>query len=108
MRSDEELFERFRRGDAAALGELFDRVAPALLRIAVHLARDPGEAEDLLQATFLKAIEARFQFEAFWPMVLLPGRYELTITSETGKQEINRFTVGTQDPPDRRIPIRLP
>ena len=36
---DEPLFERFRTGgDIAALGELFDRVAPALLRIALHLA----------------------------------------------------------------------
>lgn len=68
-RSDEELFERFRRGDAAALGELFDRVAPALLRIAVHLAQDPAEAEDLLQATFLKAIEARAEWDGARPIV---------------------------------------
>ena len=47
---DEVLFERYRsRGDARALGELFDRTAPSLLRIALHLARDPAAAEDLLQ-----------------------------------------------------------
>jgi RNA polymerase sigma-70 factor (ECF subfamily) len=62
--SDEALFERFRgSGDVGAVGELFDRAAPALMRIALHLARDPAAAEDLVQATFLKAIEARAAWE---------------------------------------------
>jgi RNA polymerase sigma-70 factor (ECF subfamily) len=71
MQSDDEaLFERFRtRGDAAALGELFDRAAPALLRLAVHLARDPADAEDLLQTTFLHAIEARDTWDRTRPLM---------------------------------------
>ena len=57
---DQQLFERFRRrGDVAALGDLFDRLAPVLLRVAIHVARDPAAAEDLVQSTFLRAIEAR-------------------------------------------------
>ncbi len=69
-RSNEALFESFRAGgDAGALGELFDRVAPALLRIALHLARDPAGAEDLVQATFLKAIEARAEWVDQRPVV---------------------------------------
>jgi RNA polymerase sigma-70 factor (ECF subfamily) len=67
--SNEELFERFRAGDAAALGELFDLVAPSLLRIAIHLAKDPAQAEDLLQSTFLTAIEARGQWDGRRPIV---------------------------------------
>src|SRR5688572_6629259 len=48
------LFLRWReRGDAEALGEVFDRTAPELLRVALHVVRDPAEADDLLQATFL-------------------------------------------------------
>jgi DNA-directed RNA polymerase specialized sigma24 family protein len=35
---------------------VFD-AAPRLLRLAIHLAGDPSEAEDLVQATFLTAIE---------------------------------------------------
>src|SRR5262245_63889860 len=70
VHDDEPLFERFRTGaDVAALGELFDRVAPALLRIALHLARDPAAAEDLLQATFLRAIEACFDWDARRPLL---------------------------------------
>ncbi|MFY9342686.1 MAG: sigma factor, partial [Planctomycetota bacterium] len=67
---DEQLFARFRqRGDAAALGELFDRTAPALLRIALHLARDPAAAEDLLQGTFLRAIEVRDEWDGARPLL---------------------------------------
>jgi RNA polymerase sigma-70 factor (ECF subfamily) len=58
-------FTRFRRrGDAAALGEVFDGVAPELLRIARHLVGDAGEAEDLVQATFVTAIERAREFDA--------------------------------------------
>ncbi len=61
----EELFERFQRqGDLAALGVVFDRTAPDLLALAVHLVRDPVEAEDLVQATFLAALEGARSFDA--------------------------------------------
>lgn len=58
------LFLRWRdRGDAAALAELFDRTAPELLRLALHLCRHAADAEDVLQATFLAAIESAQRFE---------------------------------------------
>lgn len=67
---DEELFERFRgAGDVAALGTLFDRAATTLLRVARHLVRDEAAAEDLVQATFLRAIEAREQWDARRPVL---------------------------------------
>lgn len=64
-----ELFERYRRaGDAAALGEVFDRTAPELLRLAMHLVRDASEAEDVLQATFVAAIERAEVFDGSRPL----------------------------------------
>src|SRR5262245_20182353 len=58
-RKVERRFERYRRtGDPAALAFVFDATAPEILRVAAHLARDPAAAEDLLQRTFLTAIEA--------------------------------------------------
>jgi RNA polymerase sigma-70 factor (ECF subfamily) len=58
------LFQRFRaRGDASALAELYDHVAPELLRISRHLVRDASEAEDVLQSTFLAAIEAADSYD---------------------------------------------
>ena len=64
-RSIESRFVRFRRkGDPAALAAVFDATAPELLRVAMHLSRDPAAAEDLLQRTFLTAIERAASFDA--------------------------------------------
>jgi RNA polymerase sigma-70 factor (ECF subfamily) len=61
----EGLFERFRRrGDVAALGEVFDAAAPELLRVAMALGREPADADDLLQQTFLTAIERAERYDA--------------------------------------------
>jgi RNA polymerase sigma-70 factor (ECF subfamily) len=64
------LFERFRKkGDVTALGKVFDAVAPELYRVAVHLARDLHTAEDLVQSTFVAAIESRERWDAERPLV---------------------------------------
>lgn len=53
-----ELFERYvEHGDTAALGLAFDRSAPDLMRVARHLAASRHDADDLVQATYLTAIE---------------------------------------------------
>lgn len=63
-RSLESLWLRFRdRGDTEALGQVFDEAAPELLRIAMHVTRDPVAAEDLVQATWLAAIEHAGRFD---------------------------------------------
>lgn len=59
------LFRRFQKtGDPRLLGQVFDRTAPELLRVALHLSRDRHRAEDLLQSTFLTAIEKAAQYDA--------------------------------------------
>src|SRR5688572_32726498 len=61
----ERLFESFRRdGDVAALGAIFDATAPELLHVAMSLVPDVGEADDLLQETFLTAIERAERYDA--------------------------------------------
>ncbi len=58
--SPEKLFRRYlRTGRPADLAEVFDLIAPELMRMARHLTRDEAEAEDLVQVTWLIAIEKR-------------------------------------------------
>ena len=58
------LFARFRRtGDPEALARVFDAVAPKLLAVARHLVTDAAEAEDVVQATFVAAIERAHSFD---------------------------------------------
>ncbi|MEM9380148.1 MAG: sigma-70 family RNA polymerase sigma factor [Planctomycetota bacterium] len=45
--------------DLDALAAFFDEVAPKLLRVAMHVAPDPAEAEDLVQSAFLTLMENR-------------------------------------------------
>ncbi len=53
-----QLFLRYRQDeDLEALTQLFDTVSQELLALSNHLAPDAAQAEDLLQETFLTAIE---------------------------------------------------
>lgn len=60
----EQLFEDFRRtGDPECLAKVFDRTSRKVLRVALHLSADPLLAEDLLQSTFVRTIEARSEYD---------------------------------------------
>ena len=60
-------FREFQRTrDPAALGRVYDSVAPELFRVALHLTGHPADAEDLLQATCLAAIEKRSTWDSRW------------------------------------------
>jgi RNA polymerase sigma-70 factor (ECF subfamily) len=65
-----QLFDRYRtRGDVEALARVFDEVAPSLLKVARHIDGRGAEAEDLVQTTFLVAIERASSFDASRPLV---------------------------------------
>ena len=67
--SIEQLFETYRRtSDGTALGEVFDRTAQDLYRLAVHLVKDVALAEDLVQNTFLAAIETAARWRSDRPL----------------------------------------
>jgi RNA polymerase sigma-70 factor (ECF subfamily) len=60
----DQLFERYRQGDGPeTLGRVFDATAPRLLQLAIHLVGDISAAEDLVQATFVTAIERASTFD---------------------------------------------
>lgn len=65
----EDLFQRFQQTrEPAHLGAVFDLVADDLFAVALHLCRDEAEADDLVQATFLIAIERAYRYDAARPL----------------------------------------
>ncbi len=64
------LFRAYREtGDPRYLGRVFDRAAPELLRVAGYLTRDRHRAEDVVQTTFLIAIERAAGYDADRPLL---------------------------------------
>jgi RNA polymerase sigma-70 factor, ECF subfamily len=55
---------RLRRGDMDALAQLISRYQNRLYRYLLRLVRQPAEAEDLFQQTWLKAVEKIRSFDA--------------------------------------------
>jgi RNA polymerase sigma-70 factor (ECF subfamily) len=60
--SDEDVIERLRQGNAEALQILFDRFYRLVLKVALRILRDRGEAEDLMQDVFLEIFNKAAQF----------------------------------------------
>jgi RNA polymerase sigma-70 factor (ECF subfamily) len=50
--SDEDLVQRLVAGDHDAMSVLFDRYYAMVMRVALRIVRDAGEAEDVVQVTF--------------------------------------------------------
>jgi len=61
--SDESVMEQLRQGDPDALPILFDRFYRLVLKIALRILRDAGEAEDLMQEVFLEIFKKATQFD---------------------------------------------
>jgi len=62
--SDEELMGQLRQGHPDALPILFDRFYKLVLKIALRILRDAGEAEDLMQDVFFEIFNKADQFDA--------------------------------------------
>lgn len=60
---DRELLARVAGGDISALRTLYDEHAPRALGIANRILRDLGEAEDIVQETFLELWRRASQFD---------------------------------------------
>lgn len=60
--ADDRLVERARNGDAEAFSAIYDDLAPRVLRFLCHQVASPDLAEELMQRTFVKIIEALPRF----------------------------------------------
>lgn len=73
MKDESKLVRQAAGGDAGALGELFRRYGADVLRLARSMGHRGGDAEDLMQDTFLAAMEGigRFQHRSSFKTWLL-------------------------------------
>ena len=63
-------FEHFRTsGDVDALGRVFDELSPRLLTMAARRSQNAVDAEDLVQATFLQALQHRDSWDGARPLL---------------------------------------
>jgi RNA polymerase sigma-70 factor (ECF subfamily) len=56
-KTDSELVEQLKRGEASALRELVDRHSRKVYQLALKLTRNETDAEDVLQETFLRVFD---------------------------------------------------
>ena len=63
MKADMELIHEVRSGQRASFSELVLRHQRALLRLTLRFTRDPNQAEDIVQESFIKAYEKLHLFE---------------------------------------------
>jgi len=85
--SEEELVEACRQGRRWAQRELFERHHRHVYRALVALCREPGEAEDLTQETFLRAFEALGSFEGRSAIRTWLNRIGVNLFRETRRRE---------------------
>ncbi len=110
-------FVRFQTtGRSDALAEVFDLTAADLLRVAAHLAADAHAAEDLVQETFLAAIESRATFTAgedvaAWLAGILRNRarrrWRAQAQSVAGAAEATASRSITSDPAAKVLELEL-
>ena len=60
---DRQLLARVAKGDVAALRTIYEQHAPRAVAIAFRILRDRGEAEDVVQETFLELWRRSSQFD---------------------------------------------
>src|SRR5258708_11078642 len=63
-RGEERQIARARRGDAAAIDWLLARYRSRVVRLATHILRRPGEAEDVAQEAFVRAFRSLHTYRA--------------------------------------------
>ena len=61
--TDEDVMEQLRNGNPDALPILFDRFHRLVLKIALRILRDTGEAEDVMQEIFLEIFNKADRFD---------------------------------------------
>jgi RNA polymerase sigma-70 factor (ECF subfamily) len=93
--SDIELMGRVAVGDREAFANLYDRLAPRVFGLALHLLRNHGDAEDVLQETFLRVWDCAPRYD---PAKCPPDGWALLIARCRAIDRIRRRSVALPPP----------
>lgn len=74
---DQTLIDRIVRGEERALAELYERFAPRAFGVARRVLRSDGDAEDVVQDTFIEIWRSATRYD---PRRAAPERWILTMT----------------------------
>ena len=88
------LIERAKRGEDSALTEIVNRYSDKLYTLLVRMLRDPHEAEDALQETFLTMIEKISTFKGesqiyTWLYRIASNVALMKMRKQKGKQDVS-------------------
>ncbi|MBK7877637.1 MAG: sigma-70 family RNA polymerase sigma factor [Planctomycetes bacterium] len=107
--TNRELFLAWRdRRKPADLATVFDRTAPELLRVALHLVGDAATAEDLVQGTFLTAMEKAHAFDGVrelepWLVGILQQHAREVVRAARRRPDPERLLERVQELPDHAL-----
>lgn len=93
--SDVELMCRTAGGDREAFAALYDRLAPRVFGLVLHLLRNRGDAEDVLQETFLRVWDRAATFD---PHKCPPAGWVLMIARCRAVDRLRRRQPTADDP----------
>jgi RNA polymerase sigma-70 factor (ECF subfamily) len=112
-RADAELLRRISEGDVRAMGELYDRYAPALFPIALRIVRERSEAEDVLHDAFVAVSERAGQYAqergsaGAWLVALVRNLSIDRARRRERRGALVREVLPHEPPPSNRDPERL-
>jgi RNA polymerase sigma-70 factor (ECF subfamily) len=92
--ADNELLDRYRRGDTAALEELLSRWGTQVRRLLVRLAGprcNKADVEDLGQEVFLRVVRAASAYRPQWAFSTLLYRIVLNVTRDAARRGQRRI-----------------
>jgi len=109
---ERELVERLRRGDRAAFATLVDRHGAALYRLAMTFVRDPAAAADVVQDSWLGALDGLARFEGrsslrTWLFQIVANRARTRIGKERRTRPFSALATSLQDGDEEGEPSHL-
>lgn len=104
--TDEELVRRSKEDDERAFGELVSRYESKVYSLALRMVRNPEDAEDVLQDTFLRAYRGIKSFQG--ASTFSTWIYRITANSALMRLRKKQLpTVSIEDQDERETPVNI-